>query len=90
MVTNKYSDMLHSLEAEGLLDISVVEDLFSTLFSQDFRQTWTPLLKLGIINHSPQKAVEVQCSCGRLDLCTQILTNLREMRTSKSQIWTGM
>ncbi|KAI2665790.1 Baculoviral IAP repeat-containing protein 1e [Labeo rohita] len=27
-VTNKYSDMLHSLEAEGLLDLSVVEELF--------------------------------------------------------------
>ncbi|KAI2646669.1 Dynein axonemal heavy chain 9 [Labeo rohita] len=27
-VTNKYSHMLHSLEAEGLLDLSVVEELF--------------------------------------------------------------
>ncbi len=28
METNKYSDMQHLLEAEGLLDLSVVEDLF--------------------------------------------------------------
>ncbi len=33
MVTNKYSEMLHLLEAEGLLELSVVEELFSVHYT---------------------------------------------------------
>uniref|UniRef100_A0A671KLJ7 Uncharacterized LOC107670560 n=1 Tax=Sinocyclocheilus anshuiensis TaxID=1608454 RepID=A0A671KLJ7_9TELE len=68
MVTNKYSDMLHSLEAEGLLDISVVEDLFSVHYTflprlqadlDTFAEAWNhhPLSSEG--NRSPEQLWQI-------------------------------
>ncbi|XP_067249285.1 uncharacterized protein [Chanodichthys erythropterus] len=68
MVTNKYSDMLHSLEAEGLLDISVVEDLFSVHYTflprlqadlDTFSEAWNhhPLSSEG--NRSPEQLWQI-------------------------------
>ncbi|XP_055063258.2 uncharacterized protein [Misgurnus anguillicaudatus] len=68
MVTNKYSEMLHSLEAEGLLDLSVVEDLFSVHYSflprlqadlDTFAEAWNyhPLSSEG--NRSPEQLWQI-------------------------------
>ncbi|KAL0165569.1 hypothetical protein M9458_037413, partial [Cirrhinus mrigala] len=64
MVTIKYSDMLHSLEAEGLLDLSVVEELFCVHYTflprlqadlDTFAEAWNhhPLSSEG--NRSPEQ-----------------------------------
>lgn len=68
MVTNKYLDMLHSLESEGLLDLSVVEDLFSVHYTflprlqsdlDTFAEAWNhhPLSSEG--NRSPEQLWQI-------------------------------
>ncbi len=64
METNKYSEMLHLLEAEGLLDLSVVEDLFSVHY------TFLPRIQADFDTFAEAwnlQAIEVQSSCGTLD-----------------------
>ncbi|KAA0712497.1 hypothetical protein E1301_Tti021508 [Triplophysa tibetana] len=68
MVTSKYLEMLHSLESEGLLDISVVEDLFSVHYTflprlqadlDTFAEAWNhhPLSTEG--NRSPEQLWQI-------------------------------
>ncbi|RXN36856.1 zinc finger MYM-type 1-like protein [Labeo rohita] len=79
-VTNKYSHMLHSLEAEGLLDLSVVEELFCVHY------TFLPRLQADLDTFAEVTRWTVRTSAIRtvLNQYECIIKALAEMAVSQS------
>ncbi|XP_039476601.1 uncharacterized protein LOC120443043 isoform X2 [Oreochromis aureus] len=80
-VTSKYHDVLHSLEEDGLLDISDVIHLFDVhyIFVPRLEQILSPLLEDGIIIPSGQKVVSLLNSSGVWDIYKS-WTTARDLR----------
>lgn len=89
-VTSKYHDVLHSLEEDGLLDISDVIHLFGVHY------IFVPRLRADLVtfvggwnNHPPgQKVVSLLNSSGVWDICKS-WTRARDLRSFRIQALTG-